>query len=107
MPNPTSRMFSLDFFTAEKKQWVEGQIETQDITSGHSVELHVSDEIDSISSSTHTSWDKVIDRQSGEGTSTAQIDNKVSRYGYSRYGYDDCSWIDFWCCKISRLWRAF
>lgn len=70
-----------DFFTAEKKQWVEGQLETQDIVSGHSVELHVSDEIDAITSSTHTSWDKVIDRQSGEGTSTAQIDNKVSRYG--------------------------
>ena len=70
-----------DFFTAEKKQWVEAQIETQDISSGHTVELHVSDEIDSISSSTHTSWDKVLDRQSGEGTATAQVDNKVSRYG--------------------------
>ncbi len=70
-----------DFFTAEKKQWVEGQLETQDIASGHSVELHVSDEIDAITSSTHTSWDKVINRQSGEGTTTAQVDNKVSRYG--------------------------
>jgi len=70
-----------DFFTAEKKQWVEGQLETQDISSGHSVELHVSDEIDAITSSTHTSWDKVINRQSGEGTTTAQVDNKVSRYG--------------------------
>ena len=59
-----------DFFTAEKKQWVEAQ-----------VELHVSDDIDSLSSSTHTSWDKVIDIQSGTGTTVAQVSGKVSRYG--------------------------
>ena len=68
-----------DFFTAEKKQWVEAQIEIPDITTG-SVELHISDDIASITSSSHTSWTKVIDAQSGIGTLTAQT-NKISRYG--------------------------
>ena len=70
-----------DFFTAERKQWVEAQIETPDIASGHTVELHVSDDIAGITSSTHSSWDKVIHAQSGTGTAETQITNKISRYG--------------------------
>ena len=69
-----------DFFTAERKQWVEAQVETPEITSGHTVEVHVTDDIAGISSSTHTSWDKVINVQSGTGTVIAQVD-KISRYG--------------------------
>ena len=69
-----------DFFTAEKKQWVEAQIETQNISSGHTVELHVSDDISAITSSTHSSWDRVLNLQSGSGTVSAQVD-KISRYG--------------------------
>ena len=70
-----------DFFTAEKKQWVEAQVETENLTNSSTVQLHVSDDIDSLSSSTHTSWDKVIDIQSGTGTTVAQVSGKVSRYG--------------------------
>tara|TARA_R100000995_G_scaffold15869_1_gene6242 strand:- start:648 stop:2573 length:1926 start_codon:yes stop_codon:yes gene_type:complete len=70
-----------DFFTAERKQWVEAQIETEELSNSSTVELHVSDSIESLSSSTHTSWDKVIDIQSGVGTHIAQVDNKISRYG--------------------------
>ena len=69
-----------DFFTAEQKQWVEAQIETPDISTGQTVELHVTDDIAGITSSTHTSWDKVINQQSGSGTVEAQVD-KISRYG--------------------------
>ena len=69
-----------DFFTAEQKQWVEAQAETPELISGQSVELHVTDDIEGITSSTHTSWDKVLDIQSGVGTATSQVD-KISRYG--------------------------
>ena len=69
-----------DFFTAEQKQWVEAQAETPELLSGQSVELHVTDDIEGITSSTHTSWDKVLDIQSGVGTVSAQVD-KISRYG--------------------------
>ena len=69
-----------DFFTAEKKQWVEAQVETPEIASGQTVEVHVTDDIAGITSSTHTSWDKVINAQSGTGTVIAQVD-KISRYG--------------------------
>jgi len=69
-----------DFFTAEQKQWVEAQIESPEIASGHTVELHVTDDIAGITSSTHTSWDKIINQQSGSGTVSAQVD-KISRYG--------------------------
>jgi hypothetical protein len=69
-----------DFFTAERKQWVEAQVETPEIASGQTVEVHVSDDIAGITSSTHSSWDKVINAQSGTGTAVAQVD-KISRYG--------------------------
>jgi len=69
-----------DFFTAERKQWVEAQVETPEIASGQTVELHVTDDIAGITSSTHTSWDKVLSRQSGIGTVKSQV-SKVSRYG--------------------------
>ena len=71
---------SADFFTAEKKQFVEAQVETGDITSGDSVELHVSDKLESINNVNDADWELIINRQSGEGTATAQM-NKVSRYG--------------------------
>ena len=69
-----------DFFTAEQKQWVEAQVETPNISTGTTVELHVTDDIAGITSSTHTSWSKVLDRQSGSGTVETQV-NKISRYG--------------------------
>jgi len=69
-----------DFFTAEQKQWVEAQVETPNILTGSTVELHVTDDIAGITSPTHTSWSKVLDRQSGLGTVEAQV-NKISRYG--------------------------
>jgi len=70
-----------DFFTAEKKQWVEAQLETEEISNSSTVELHVSDNIESLSSSTHTSWDKVLGLQSGNGTVVGQVNDKISRYG--------------------------
>jgi len=69
-----------DFFTAEQKQWVEAQVETPDIAAGNTVELHVTDDIAGITSSTHTSWSKVLNIQSGSGTVETQV-NKISRYG--------------------------
>lgn len=69
-----------DFFTAEKKQWVEAQVETPEVTFGHSIDLFVADDIAAITSSTHTNWDKVLNIISGSGTVSAQVD-KISRYG--------------------------
>ena len=69
-----------DFFTAEKKQWVEAQVETPEVVFGHTVELHVADNIAAITSSTHVNWDKVLNIISGSGTISAQVD-KISRYG--------------------------
>ena len=68
-----------DFFTAEKKQFVEAQIETSNMLSGTSAELHVSDNLESINSKDDADWDLALNIISGEGTATAQT-NKVSRY---------------------------
>ena len=68
-----------DFFTAEKKQFVEAQIETSNMLSGTSAELHVSDNLESINNKDDADWDLALNIISGEGTATAQT-NKVSRY---------------------------
>ena len=68
-----------DFFTAEKKQFVEAQIETSNMVSGTSAELHISDNLESINDKDDSNWDLALNVISGEGTVTAQT-NKVSRY---------------------------
>ena len=68
-----------DFFTAEKKQFVEAQIETSNIESGTSAELHISDSLESINNKDDSNWDLALNIISGEGTVTAQT-QKVSRY---------------------------
>tara|TARA_R100000234_G_scaffold120123_1_gene105637 strand:- start:3609 stop:5552 length:1944 start_codon:yes stop_codon:yes gene_type:complete len=68
-----------DFFTAEKKQFVEAQIETSNMVSGTSAELHISDNLESINDKDDSNWDLALNIISGEGTVTAQT-NKVSRY---------------------------
>ena len=68
-----------DFFTAEKKQFVEAQIETSNMLSGTSAELHISDNLESINDKDDSNWDLALNIISGEGTVTAQT-NKVSRY---------------------------
>ena len=68
-----------DFFTAEKKQFVEAQIETSNIESGTSAELYISDNLESINDKDHSDWELALNIISGEGTVTAQT-QKVSRY---------------------------
>ena len=68
-----------DFFTAEKKQFVEAQIETSNMVSGTSAELPISDNLESINDKDDSNWDLALNVISGEGTVTAQT-NKVSRY---------------------------
>ena len=51
----------LNEFEEGNVSWVEAQAETPELISGQSVELHVTDDIEGITSSTHTSWDKVLD----------------------------------------------
>jgi len=68
-----------DFFTAEKKQFVEAQMETTNIESGTSAELHVSDSLESINNKDDSNWDLALNIISGKGTVTAQT-QKVSRY---------------------------
>lgn len=68
-----------DFFTAEKKQFVEAQIETSNIETGTSAELHVSSNLESINDKDHDDWELALNIISGEGTVTAQT-QKVSRY---------------------------
>ena len=68
-----------DFFTAEKKQFVEAQIETSNMLSGTSAELHVSDNLESINNKDDADWDLALNIISGERTATAQTNN-VTRY---------------------------
>tara|TARA_R100001509_G_scaffold165443_1_gene147111 strand:+ start:1575 stop:3515 length:1941 start_codon:yes stop_codon:yes gene_type:complete len=68
-----------DFFTAEKKQFVEAQIETSNIETGTSAELHTSSNLESINDKDHTDWNLALNIISGEGTVSAQT-QIVSRY---------------------------
>ena len=68
-----------DFFTAENKQFVEASVEVEELASGESVELHLSNKYESINDSNDSTWDLEVNAQSGVGEQAVQL-SRVARY---------------------------
>jgi|TARA_R100001463_G_scaffold306_3_gene1266 hypothetical protein len=68
-----------DFFTAENKQYVEATAEVEELSSGESVEIHLSNKYEAINDSNDDSWDLESDIRSGTGEEPVQL-SRVGRY---------------------------
>ena len=68
-----------DFFTAENKQYVEATAEVEELSSGESVELYLSNKYEAINDSNDDSWDLEADIRSGTGEENVQL-SRVGRY---------------------------
>ena len=68
-----------DFFTAENKQFVEASVEVEELASGESVELHLSNKYESINDSNDSTWDLEVNVLSGVGEELVQL-SRVARY---------------------------
>ena len=68
-----------DFFTAENKQFVEASVEVEELASGQSVELHLSNKYEAINDSNDSTWDLEVNAQSGVGEQAVQL-SRVARY---------------------------
>ena len=68
-----------DFFTAESKQFVGAEIETEELSSGESVDIFLSNKFESINNSADTTWQLELSQQSGTGGDEVQL-QRVARY---------------------------
>tara|TARA_R100001463_G_scaffold1131_6_gene4845 strand:+ start:1551 stop:3476 length:1926 start_codon:yes stop_codon:yes gene_type:complete len=68
-----------DFFTAENKQFVEGSVEVEELASGESVEMHLSNKYESINDSNDSTWGLEVNATSGVGEQAVQL-SRVARY---------------------------
>ena len=68
-----------DFFTAENKQFVEASVEVEELASGESVELYLSNKYEAINDSNDSTWDLEVNAQSGVGEQAVQL-SRVARY---------------------------
>ena len=68
-----------DFFTAENKQFVEASVEVEELASGESVELHLSNKYESINDSNDSTWQLEVNVESGVGEQAVQL-SRVARY---------------------------
>ena len=68
-----------DFYTAEAKQFVGAEVDVEELASGESVELHISNKYEAINDSNDSSFDLEINVDSGIGGEEAQI-SRVARY---------------------------
>ena len=68
-----------DFFTAENKQFVEASVEVEELASGESVELHLSNKYESINDSNDSTWQLEVNAESGVGEQAVQL-SRVARY---------------------------
>ena len=68
-----------DFFTAENKQFVEGTVEVEELASGESVEMHLSNKYEAINDSNDSTWDLELNVESGVGEEQVQL-QRVARY---------------------------
>ena len=68
-----------DFFTAENKQFVEASVEVEELGSGETVELHLSNKYESINDSNDSTWDLEVNAESGVGEQSVQL-SRVARY---------------------------
>ena len=68
-----------DFFTAESKQFVGAEIETEELSSGESVDVFISNKFESINDSSDSTWQLELSQQSGTGGEEVQL-QRVARY---------------------------
>ena len=68
-----------DFFTAESKQFVGAEIETEELGSGESVDIFVSNKFEAINNSADSTWQLELSQQSGTGGEEVQL-QRVARY---------------------------
>ena len=68
-----------DFFTAESKQFVGAEIETEELVSGESVDVFISNKFESINDSSDNTWQLELSQQSGTGGEEVQL-QRVARY---------------------------
>jgi len=68
-----------DFFTAESKQYVGLQIETDEVTDSNSIEVFLSNKLEAINDPNDSSWTLELEQRSGSGGSEVQL-NRVARY---------------------------
>jgi len=68
-----------DFYTAEAKQFVGAEVDTEELATGESVELHISNKYEAINDSNDSSFDLEVNVNSGVGGEEAQI-SRVARY---------------------------
>ena len=68
-----------DFFTAESKQYVGLQIETDEVTDSNSVEVFLSNKLEAINDPNDSSWQLELEQRSGTGGTEVQL-NRVARY---------------------------
>jgi len=68
-----------DFFTAENKQFVEASVEVEELSSGESVELQLSNKYESINDSNDSTWQLEVNAESGVGEQAVQL-SRVARY---------------------------
>ena len=68
-----------DFFTAESKQYVGVEIETETMQNLDEVEVYASTQFEAINSDTDSSWDLVLEHRSGRGGVENQL-NLVDRF---------------------------
>ena len=68
-----------DFFTAESKQFVGAEIETEELASGESVDVFISNKFEAINDSSDSTWQLELSQQSGTGGEEVQL-QRVARY---------------------------
>ena len=68
-----------DFFTAESKQFVGAEIETEELGSGESVDIFLSNKFEAINNSADSTWQLELSQQSGTGGEEVQL-QRVARY---------------------------
>jgi len=68
-----------DFFTAENKQFVEANVSVEELDSGSSVELHISNKYEAINNSNDSTWTLEVNVNSGIGEEPVQL-SRLARY---------------------------
>jgi hypothetical protein len=68
-----------DFFTAESKQFVGAEIETEELVSGESIDIFISNKFEAINNSADSTWQLELSQQSGTGGEEVQL-QRVARY---------------------------
>ncbi len=68
-----------DFFTAENKQFVEADLECEELDAGAHVQMYLSNKYESINDSNDSTWQLEVDVNSGTGEEPVQL-SRLARY---------------------------